>query len=416
MDGASERAGLADGVSVDETVMRPRADRRGMHGRSYTGTAVIPGTLADQALSPCRSERSWHHRRPARAAFSCAPRHRLGRPRMASCRMLGLPRRTTHTRAEYSIVRAEVRVRQTIATPARDGSSALSRGAARARRAIIRSVAGQVARLYFNVSYQLLTGSVAGRRLLALPAAGGGPVHGYFTSQDRDALLADLDPAAGDQLLDLGCGIGGIALELHRRSDARILGIDISSRAVAAATARARHAGVDASIWFLVGDISRPPRIRAGSAYANDSLMFVPDLVEALRGIGDALESDGRLFATLLMFGSDAEARLRRSIEAVGADVERLDDVTPALAERSLARASAAATTRRHGTTSLRGNLAMWLVGAEEELIRTLIAHSRVSRWRFTAHYRASRSGSTPERGPRHSRAAAAGTSSEQAR
>jgi len=72
----------------------------------------------------------------------------------------------------------------------------------------------------------------------------------------------------------------------------------------------------------------------------------------ALRNIGDVLGSDGRLFATLLVFGPGAETRLRRSIQAAGTDVLRLDDVTPALAERRRARACAANAMRRTGAGS----------------------------------------------------------------
>jgi SAM-dependent methyltransferase len=273
------------------------------------------------------------------------------------------------------------------------GSSVLPRGSARVRRALIHVIVGLGARIYFDISYGLLARSVAGRRLMALEAAGGGPVHGYLTSEDRDALHADLDPAPGDQLLDLGCGIGGIAIEVHRRSGAEILGVDVSPQAVSAAGSRARRAGVDASVGFLVGDLRRPPRIGATSAYAIDSLMFVPDLVGALRGIGGVLGSDGRLFATLLVFGSGAEPRLQQAIQAAGGAVERLENVTPALADRSHARAGAAVAMLRRGTTSLRGRLAMRLVIAEERLIQALVARGRVSRWRFLVRY-----GATPQR------------------
>jgi SAM-dependent methyltransferase len=260
-------------------------------------------------------------------------------------------------------------------------------------------VVGLVARVYFDISYTLLTGSVSGRRLLALAGVGGGPVHGYVTSQDLDVLLADLDPVPGIRLLDLGSGVGGVAIELHRRSGAEILGVDGSRKAVAAANAFARRAHVAPSVKFVAGDLARPPHVGATSAYAIDSLMFVPDLVGVIQGIGDVLGPGGRLFATLLVFGSGAEDRLRRSLTAAGAQIERLDDVTPALADRNHARAVAAVAHRRGGTTSLRGCLAMRLVSAEEALIRTLIANGRVSRWRFVVHF-----GSTPERDGAHSR------------
>ena len=293
----------------------------------------------------------------------------------------------------------------------RFGSSTVRRPVGRAKREIVRVAVGLIARVYFDISYGLLTESVAGRRLLSLQAAGGGLVHGYFTSQDRDLLLADLDPAPGDRLLDLGCGVGGIALDLHRRSGAQILGLDLSPKAVFAATAQARRAGLDASVGFVVGDLSRPPRVGAANAYAIDSLMFVHDLGQTLRGIGDALGSDGRLFATLLVFGTGAEARLRRSICAAGAGILRLEDATPALVERSRARTAAAVAMLRDETTSLRGRLAMRLVIAEEGLVRALITAGRVGRWRFVLRYCP-----TTEREAAHSRPAATVASCVQTR
>jgi SAM-dependent methyltransferase len=281
----------------------------------------------------------------------------------------------------------------------------------RARQAVIHSSVSVAARAYFDVSYQILTGSFAGRRLLALATVGGGPVHGYFTEQDRSVLLAELDPGPGDSMLDLGSGLGGVAIEMHRRSGAEILGIDISPRAVSSANALADRAGVGGSVRFLDGDLAHPPRIGATRAFAIDSLMFVPDLADALRGIADALGSGGRLFATLLVFGAGGEARLRESLRAAGASVERLDNVTLALDERSRARSRRAVTLRRSSAASLRGRLALRLVGAEERLVRALVANGRVSRWRFVVHF-----GSMPERDGAHSQQAEDGPRCAQTR
>lgn len=275
-----------------------------------------------------------------------------------------------------------------------------------------RVAARALARVYFDISYGLLAGSAAGRRLLELTAAGDEPVHGYFTIEDRDVLLAGLDPAPGDRLLDLGCGIGGIAVEVHRRTGAEIVGVDVSPRAVAAATRRARRAGVGAAVRFVNGDLARPPLVGATSAYAIDSLMFLPDLAGALRGIGEALESGGRLFATLLVVGPGSADRLDRSFRAAGVRVERIDDVTAGLDVRSRARAGAARALLRQRGTTPRGLLAMLLVLGEEALVRTLIAKGRIGRWRFVVSSdrsipaassvrRSPRSGSAPKRSRR---------------
>ncbi len=221
---------------------------------------------------------------------------------------------------------------------------------------------------------------------MALGADETGPVHGYFTVEDRDALLAHLDPGPEDLLLDLGCGTGGVAIDLHRRSGAAILGVDISPEAVSAARDASRRAGTAEAVRFRVGDLASPPRVGATGAYALDSLMFAPDLEETLRGINAALRPGGRLFATLLMVGSGSGSRLRASIVAAGVQPVRLDEVTTALSVSSRARAERATAVLRGGDTSSRGRLAMRLVIAEERLIEFLIGRNQVSRWRFVAH------------------------------
>lgn len=251
------------------------------------------------------------------------------------------------------------------------------------RKELVRAVAAALARVYFEVSYELLIGSVAGRRFLTLTAAGGAPAHGYLTSDDLEALLTDLDPAPGDRVLDLGCGIGGLALEVHRRSGAQVIGIDASHRAIAEATIRAQRAGLDASVRFLAGDLSRPPRVGSASAYAIDSLMFVPDLAQAIRDLDQVLGPDGRLFATLLVVGSEGGEQLRRALRAADARVERLDDVTTALGQSSRRRADIARVLLGEGGATLRGRLAMRLILGEEALVQHFAAQGRVSRWRF---------------------------------
>jgi SAM-dependent methyltransferase len=251
--------------------------------------------------------------------------------------------------------------------------------------------AGRAARLlataYFELSYALLQGSRGGRLFLSRAAPSGTPVHGYLTPDDLSALLLALDPKPSDRLLDLGCGVGGIAIEIHRRTGAAIVGVDVSTRAVAAAAVRARRARVDASVQFLAGDLARPPQVGATSAYAIDSLMFLPDLPMALRGIGEALGSEARLFGTLLVIEPGGAERIARTFRAANVWVEELNDVTAAFDESNRRRATVARAVFHHEATTIRGRAAMLLVLVEEALVRRAIEAGRLKRWRFVISF-----------------------------
>ncbi|HVA86424.1 MAG TPA: hypothetical protein VNF73_08935, partial [Candidatus Saccharimonadales bacterium] len=155
---------------------------------------------------------------------------------------------------------------------------------------------------------------------------------------------------------------------------------------IRAAIVRARAAGLAASVRFRPGDLAQPPPVGATSGYAIDSLMFLPSLAGALAAIGATLPPEAPLFATLLVAGRASEDRLRHSFDVVGVEVERLDDVTTALGQRSRRRAGMARALLREDTT-VRGRMAMLLVLAEERLVGAAIARGRVRRWRFVIRY-----------------------------
>jgi len=239
------------------------------------------------------------------------------------------------------------------------------------------------ARHYFDVSYGLLEGSDAGRRLLRQTGPSGEAVHGYTTSDDLEMLHADLAPRPGQQLLDLGSGIGGIALAIHRRSGAAIVGVDLSPRAIGFATREARRAGLEDAVRFTAGTLTHPPVVGAANAYALDSLMFVADPAAAIGRIVRSLEPGGRLFATMLVVGGAGEDRLRRTLRSADVRIERFDDVTDALRGRSRSRSDAARALLQRRSTTFRGRLAMLLVIGEEAFVQALIARRRAGRYRF---------------------------------
>ena len=72
--------------------------------------------------------------------------------------------------------------------------------------------------------------------------------------ESGEALVADLDIAAGLRVLDVGCGDGTTAIPAARLG-AEVLGVDIASNLVAAGNARARELGLE-NCRFEEGDAS----------------------------------------------------------------------------------------------------------------------------------------------------------------
>lgn len=110
---------------------------------------------------------------------------------------------------------------------------------------------------------------LGGRIRLRQPAAG------YRVAVDPVLLAAAVPAREGEQVLDLGCGVGAAALcLLARRPEARVLGLELqpSLARLAAANARANQAG--AAFAVVAGDVLRPPLCRRGRGF--DHVMANP--------------------------------------------------------------------------------------------------------------------------------------------
>lgn len=250
-------------------------------------------------------------------------------------------------------------------------------------RTIIDADRGAIVEWYFAASYRALT-TAAGREFLRAAAAPDAPaVHGYSTSDDIAALLEALQPSPDDVLVDLGCGIGEVAIAVHRRAGCRVVGVDASVRAIAEARRRADEAGVAAAVTFKVGDLGSIA-VRGSAAYALDSLMFVRRAPGVLAVLTDSLEPPGQVFATFIDHRGLDRDSFARYVTGEGIQLERLEDVTAPFAERSRRRAGAA---RRIYQARPRraGRLGLLVVLAEEVTVTWLMRRRRLRRWRFTA-------------------------------
>ena len=126
-----------------------------------------------------------------------------------------------------------------------------------------------------------------------------------------DMMRRMLEPSAGEDVLDLGCGAGKLAL-FAQRSGARVAGVDVAPFFLPRAVA---------SLDLVLGDLRRLP-FRKGSfsrAYTLDVLEHLEEdgvasvLLEARRTIG----AQGRLFVYTHAMESSRLARFQRWVNAL---------------------------------------------------------------------------------------------------
>jgi len=105
-------------------------------------------------------------------------------------------------------------------------------------------------------------------------------------------------PAAGEAVLDIGCGCGDTSLQLAKRVGAggRVQGVDISGPMLARARARAAEAGLD-NVDFALADAAGHDF--AGPAFdlvfSRFGVMFFTDPTAAFGNIRQGLKPDARL-------------------------------------------------------------------------------------------------------------------------
>lgn len=111
---------------------------------------------------------------------------------------------------------------------------------------------------------------------------------------EKEPVYEFLQPLAGEEILDVGCGTGNLSLELARMG-ARVTGIDISDEMLEVARRKADAEGL--RIAFLKGDFMNLP-FAANSfdkVVSVTALEFAPDLKAALEECYRVLRPGGRL-------------------------------------------------------------------------------------------------------------------------
>lgn len=155
-------------------------------------------------------------------------------------------------------------------------------------------------------------------------------------------LVAGLALPAGSSVVDVGCGDGEEALDLVRRFDVRVHGIDPVAASIAEARADAEAAGLAARTHFTVGMAEELPVADASAdlVWSKEMLAFV-DLDATLAEVSRVLRPGGRALLYQVLTGprmTDDEARVfwEHDLGYAGARSLRPEQVEDAIARSGL--------------------------------------------------------------------------------
>ncbi|MER6531779.1 methyltransferase domain-containing protein [Streptomyces sp. NPDC001508] len=138
---------------------------------------------------------------------------------------------------------------------------------------------------------------------------GGGLHFGYWEGLPEGSTMADasrhmtelmidkLRARPGHRILDVGCGVGGPAVDLARNTGADVVGVNISERQLAAAERLAAESGLAERVHFQYGDamaLSFGPDSFDG-AWLFEALFHMSDQEKVLQEIARVLRPGGRL-------------------------------------------------------------------------------------------------------------------------
>ena len=150
---------------------------------------------------------------------------------------------------------------------------------------------------------------------------------GMLDMTGLQAVLDRLDLEPGQQLLDLGCGAGGISEYIAEYTGAVVSGIDYSTSAIT--TARERSRFDRSKLQFIEADLNQLDLAAGGyhAAIAIDSIYWVSDIAQTIMHITRALRPGGQLLILMAYIPADIDRDAALGLEET--DVARVLDQLP---------------------------------------------------------------------------------------
>lgn len=120
---------------------------------------------------------------------------------------------------------------------------------------------------------------------------------GYLSGAGLLEVTERLGLTPGSALVELGCGRGGYGMAVTRATGARLVGVDFSSAALAAARRQAARLRLEDRVEFRLGDLTATGLAAAcaDAVLCVDAFHFAPSTAEAAAESRRLLRPDGRL-------------------------------------------------------------------------------------------------------------------------